>query len=121
MTDESPEAALFGSVLTERAAPALADALRRAGIAAEARTSAYPGPRAEIRVRAAGDVECLLEKVAPAEYLVHDASGPLDALHELARGLSGALAGMNVRHRMEVYAADHSLAAYFHHQYPQAG
>jgi sarcosine oxidase gamma subunit len=121
MTDRSADGALFGQVMAELAAPALTEALRHAGIVAEPRESAYPAARAEIRVHRAAGVECLLEQVAPAEYLVRDASGTLDALRNLAEGLSAALTGLGVRHRLEVYADDDSLAAYFHHQYPHTG
>ena len=96
---------------------ALADALRRAGLSAQARESSHYEGGAYVRVNAMPDVHCSLERLAFAEYLARGDAETLDALATLARTLSAALATLGIRHSLELYAGD-ELAAHFHHQSP---
>lgn len=103
MTGDPSEALLFGQARSDLPPDGLADALRRAGLDARCRESAHREGGAYGRLDGPGDADCALERGAPGEYLAHDAGGPLHALEGLARALSAALAGLGIRHRLELY------------------
>jgi hypothetical protein len=103
MTDDRPDALLFGQALTNLLPDGLATALRRAGLNARYRESAHRFGGAYVRVDGPGGADCSLERGEPGEYLVHDAGGEREALESLARALSAALAKLGVRHRLELY------------------
>jgi hypothetical protein len=115
--DATTDVLMCGTAVTDLPLPATADALRRAGIAAQVRESSHYEGGAYVRVGAAPDVHCSLERLASAEYLVRGDADALDSLTGLARALSAALAVLGIRHRLELYVGD-VLAAYFHHQWP---
>lgn len=119
MPGDTTDVLMFGGAVTDLPMAALADALRRAGIPAEVRESSlFTGGR-YVRAVTASDVDCSFERIEPAEYLVRGDADRLGQLEPFARALSAALTEAGVRHRLEVYAEDESLAAYLHHQWPQ--
>ena len=120
MTDDPSEALIFGQALTGLPPADLADALRRAGLDARCRESAHREGGAYVRVDGPGAADCSLERGDPGEYLVHDAGGPRGALEALARALSAALAGLGIRHRLELYGEGDPLEPYLQLGWPSA-
>jgi hypothetical protein len=119
MTGDTTDVLMFGGATTALPPAALADALRRAGIPAEVRESSlFTGGR-YIRAGTASGVTCSFEHIEPPEYLVRGDADRLAELGPFARALSAALAKAGVRHRLEVYGEDESLALYLHHAWPQ--
>ena len=118
MPGDATDALMFGGATTDLPPAALVDAMRRAGMRFE-RRDASPDSGAYARIVSSSGVDCSFERIAPAEYLVRGDAERLAPLESFARALSAALAAAGVRHRLEVYAEDDSLAAYFHHQWPQ--
>ena len=111
---------MFGMLAADLPVDGLADALRRAGIPAQARESSLYAGGAYVRVTAVPDVHCSLERLESAEYLVRGDADTLDELAALAGMLSAALTSLEMRHSLELYADD-APAAYFHHQQPRPG
>lgn len=120
MTDDRSQALLFGQALTNLLPNELAHALRRAGLDARYRESAHRSGGAYVRVDGPGGADCSLERGEPGEYLVHDAGGGREALEALARALSAALAGLGVRHRLELYDDGDPSGAGPRHTWPAA-
>lgn len=120
MTDDRPEARLFGQALTNLLPDDLATALRRTGLDARYRESAHRFGGAYVRVDGPGGADCSLERGGPGEYLVHDAAGERGALEALARALSTALGKLGVRHRLELYDDGDSSDAGPRHRWPAA-
>lgn len=118
MPEASSEVRLYGHALTDLDPPALARGLARAGLPPMLRESSLRGGGTYLRIHGAADAECTLERIAPAEYQAAGDAVDADAFHALVRALSAALAGMDVRHRLEVYDGDDVLVAYFHHLWP---
>ncbi|HEX2093183.1 MAG TPA: hypothetical protein VHG28_12310 [Longimicrobiaceae bacterium] len=112
------EAQLFGQLRTELDPSELAAALTAEGVKVELRESSHYAGGTYLRIRIGGGDDCALERVGPEEYLVHDSAGALAALSEGAERLSGALARLGIRHRLEVYAPGDRLAGYLHHHWP---
>jgi hypothetical protein len=110
---------MFGQVMTDLAVPALADALERAGLRTQRRESSLFQGGEYVSLWGHPGVVSSLERVEPGEYLARGDADTVDALEPVARALSGALTGLGMRHRLEVYDDDGTLAAYFHHQFPQ--
>lgn len=119
MPGDTTDVLMFGGAATHLSVDALADALRRAGIPATVRESALFTGGGYVRAVTTSGVDCSFERIEPAEYLVRGDADRLDQLELFARALSAALAQAGVRHRLEVYAEDESLAAYLHHLWPQ--
>ena len=119
MPGDTADVLMFGGAMTDLPPAALADAMRRAGIPLETRESSLFTGGEYVRIVTASGVDCSFERVAPAEYLVRGDADGLAELRAFARALSGALSVLGVRHRLEVYAEDESLAAYLHHQWPR--
>ncbi len=118
MPGETTDALMSGGMMTELPPVALADALRRAGLPAEKRESSLLTGVEYVRIVTESDVDCSLERISLAEYLVHGDADGVEELEAFAHELSAALAAAGVRHRLEVYAEDRSVAAYLHHQWP---
>ncbi|HYW11235.1 MAG TPA: hypothetical protein VE871_04740 [Longimicrobium sp.] len=119
MTGDTTDVLMFGGAVTELPLAALADALRRAGIPAEVRESSLFTGGGYIRAGTASGVNCSFEHIEPTEYLVRGDADRLVELESYARALSAALTRAGVRHRLEVYGEDESLAVYLHHAWPQ--
>lgn len=120
MADDAADVLMFGTLAADLPVAALADALRRAGISAEARESSLYAGGEYVRVDAMPDVHCSLERLSSAEYLARGDADTLDELAALAGALSAALAALEMRHSLELYADD-VLAGHFHHQQPLPG
>jgi hypothetical protein len=117
MTNERSDASLAGQILTDLPLVELFHAFRRAGL--DAHYHVAPHGAADVRVNGAGDAGCLVEDGDPGEYLVCDAGGERGALAEMARTMSAALAGMGVRHRLELYDGDDAeMFLYLHLGWP---
>ncbi len=119
MPDEATDVLMFGGAMTDLPPAALADALRRGGTPAEVRESSLFTGGWYVRIVTASGVDCSFERIEPTEYLVRGDADRLVQLEPFARALSAALAKAGVRHRLEVYAEDESLAAYLDHAWPQ--
>jgi hypothetical protein len=116
MTVERSESGLAGQVMTDLTPAELAPAFRRAGLDARFVESTYKG--ASARLLGVGEADCSLQRGDPGEYLVLDAGGERGALADLARALSATLTGMGIRHRLELYDADHQMVLYLHFEFP---
>jgi hypothetical protein len=115
----SGERLLFGQVDTTLAVDAFAAALAGQGVAAEARESSlHTGGRC-VRVSAA-PAGFTLERVDEQEYLVRGDAEELPPLAAAAERVSGALARLGLRHRLEIYESRDRLARYLHHHWPLA-
>lgn len=113
------DAVMSGTVMTDLPRHALAEALRRAGIPAQVRQSSHYADGEYVRAGGESGVYCSLERASPSEYLVRGDAEGVEALETYARALSAALAGLGVRHRLELYDEEGALAAYVHHQWPR--
>lgn len=120
MNDDAREARLFGQVLTDLRPRALADALRGAGLDAQRRESSLFTGGEYVRVHGPGEADAALERTDARHYLVHDAAGELGPMAGLARALSGALAALDLPHRLELYgkADENALTACHAHRWP---
>lgn len=120
MPGDTTDVLMFGGAMTDLPPAALAGAMRRGGIPATVRESSLFEGGTYIRAATPPGVDCSFEHIEPTEYLIRGDADGLDALDPFARTLSAALTQAGVRHRLEVYGEDESLAAYHHHQWPQS-
>ena len=116
MSDDRSEAGLAGQVMTDLTPAKLAPALQRAGLYATLKESRGEG--ASVWLDGVGDADCSIQPCEPGEYLVCDAGGERGALEDLTRALSAALAGMGIRHRLELYDESHQMVVYLHLDWP---
>ena len=118
--DDAPEARLCGEVRTNLPPRALADALRSRGLEVQRRESSLFEGGEYVRIYASANADAALERTASDEYLVQDAGGDPVEMAALARALTGALAALDLPHRLELYAEadENALTAYHAHRWP---
>jgi hypothetical protein len=115
--DEDALGALAGEIQAPGGLVGLARLLAEAGCDARLHRSPHHAGRRVLRVHGWVD-ELMVETGDAAACLVSGDDDDVERLAEAARRLSVTLARHALRHRFEVYDADHELAAYFHYGWP---
>ncbi len=109
--------ALAGEIEAPGGLAQLARLLTEAGCDAGLRRSAHHDGGRVLRIAGWVD-ELLIETGGSSACLVSGDDDDVERLAEAARRLSVTLARHALRHRLEVYDADHDLAAYCHYGWP---
>jgi hypothetical protein len=111
-------AQISGEVQTQLSHRALVARLVTAGLRAGLRESCHYAGGCYIRFDERAYF--ILEQVAAGEYLANGDADSAEQMREAAARVSGALAGLGIRHRFEVYDGRPEMVEYLHHPWPQA-
>jgi len=109
---------LCGEIETDLDLTQLASRLKEAGLPAEVRHSSHYEGGQYLSLQSETEVDMSLERINDREYIVRGDADALAELTQAAERLSDALRGLGMRHRLEIYAEDGSLARYFHYEWP---
>ncbi len=96
----------------------LAAQLSGSGLRVRLRESSHFEGGRYLRVEEGADFT--LERVGSTEYLARADASSLEQLLRAASTVSLALAGLDVRHRFEVYDPASRLAHFLHHRWPRS-
>ncbi len=108
---------LFGQVKTSLGLPDLLAALQTAGLNAE--THEPDQDKSGQYISLQDQTAHVTFEPTKEEYLVGGEAGGVAELQALTEKVSGVLSAAQLKHRFELYADEDSLAAYFHHDWPQ--
>ncbi len=107
---------LYGQALTRRPVIDLSSQLAMGGLSAQVRESSHYTGGIYIRVYDGEDFT--FERISGDEYLIRGFEPAIDKLLEVAMLVSSRMTTLQIRHSMEIYTLEDTLAHYLHYEWP---